>query len=109
MYRRDMRDVEGSITVVHRSTGQCCRGNCNCLSFWSLFLGGGQHYRNRNQLFVQVYGASLKAKKEVGVLDDMQEDGKNRTMEAGTDEQTEGKGTESTPAAERPRNPNMKW
>jgi len=51
----------------------------------------------------------LKAKKEVGVLDDMQEDEKNRTMEAGTDEQTEGKGTESTPAAEPPRNPNMKW
>jgi hypothetical protein len=48
----------------------------------------------------------LKAKKEVGVLDDMQEDEKNRTMEAGTDEQAT---AESTPAAEPPRNPNMKW
>src|SRR5437879_12071159 len=40
----------------------------------------------------------------------MQEDEKNRTMEAGTDGQaTEGKSTESTSAAEPPRNPNMKW
>ena len=53
----------------------------------------------------------MKAKKEAGVLqDDMQEDEKNRTMEAGTDGQaTEGKDAESTPAAEPPRNPNMKW
>ena len=36
----------------------------------------------------------------------MQEDEKNRTMEAGTDEQAT---AESTPAAEPPRNPNMKW
>ena len=48
----------------------------------------------------------MKAKKEVGVLDDMQEDEKNRTMEAGADEQST---AESTPAAEPPRNPNMKW
>src|SRR5205807_2116107 len=40
------------------------------------------------------------------VLDDMQEDEKNRTMEAGTDEQAT---AEAKPAAEPPRNPNMKW